>query len=91
MGARIAADEGRYCECEHPSLTGLDLMCGHCLLQNRGQEIRRIHRSVDVHGHVPGKLRGYMCAVCARGPDEARHHGRPAVGRTSWGEAVQGI
>lgn len=91
MGARIAADEGRYCECAEPSLRGMDLMCGACLLNNRGQEIRRIHRSVDAHGHVPGKLGGYMCATCTQGPNDPRHHGQPAVGRTSWGTSVQGV
>lgn len=89
--SRAAVDEGRYCECEQPSLIADELMCGHCLLRNRGQEVKRVHRSVDAHEFVPGKLRGLMCKVCTQTADAPRHHGTPAVGRTSWGTDVQGV
>lgn len=91
MDAREGVAEGRYCECEQPSLNGDALMCGHCLLRNKDQEIARLRRSVDAHEFVPGKLRGRMCAVCTQFEDESRHHGQPAVGRTSWGTTVQGV
>lgn len=91
MDAREGVTQGRYCECEQPSLNGDALMCGHCLLRNRGQEIRRLHRIVDAHSFVPGKLRGRMCAMCTHWEDDPRHHGQPAVGTTSWGESVQGL
>lgn len=91
LNAWLAAKEGRYCECEHPVLVGPDLMCGQCLLQNKDQEIARVHRSVDAHEFVPGKLRGLMCAVCTREREEPRHYGCPAIGRTSWGTDVPGV
>ena len=81
--------EGRYCECAEPNLTG-GLMCLRCRLRNKDQEIAAVHRLVDAHDFVPGKLRGLMCAVCTMGEDAPRHHGVPAVGRTSWGTSVQG-
>lgn len=89
--ARVAADEGRYCQCAQPSVTGLDLMCGECLLQNRDQEIKRLHSIVDAHEFIPGKLRGLMCKICTQTVQEPRHHGVPAVGRTSWGTEVTGV
>lgn len=91
MECRTTLAEGRYCECEQPSLVDDALMCGSCLLRNRDQEITRIHRSVDPHGHVPDELGGRMCAVCTMWPDDPRHHGQPAVGRTSWGDTVWGV
>lgn len=91
LKARIAADSGRYCECAEPVLCGLDLLCSQCLLQNRDQEIKRIHRIVDAHEFVPGKLRGLMCATCTRAREEPRHYGCPAIGRTSWGDSVHGV
>lgn len=44
LNARAAVDEGRYCECDQPVLSGDALMCGGCLLRNRTQEIRRVHQ-----------------------------------------------
>lgn len=67
LSARLAAQEGRRCECAEPILTGTDLMCGRCLLENRGQELRKLDillaphdsqlkRSLDgTHHHVSRK------------------------------------
>lgn len=90
LGAREAIDEGRYCECAEPDLSGAALMCFRCDLRNRDQEIAAVHRIVDAHDFVPGKLGGLMCAVCTNKEDIPRHHGVGEVGRTSWGTEVQG-
>lgn len=49
-------------------------MCGHCLLRNRDQEIKRVLQIVDAHQHVPGKLRGYMCVKCTHGSNDPQRH-----------------
>lgn len=89
MHVREGLAEGRYCECPVPDLLGL--MCVACRLRHRGQEVAAVHRLVDAHDFVPGKLGGLMCAVCTQPEKAARHHGQPAVGRTSWGDSVQGV
>ena len=86
MRARFAAREGRRCECAEPELTGHDLLCGACLLENRDQERRAVDRLVGAHEFVPGKLSGRMCAVCTGRANLPRHHGVDEVGHCSWGE-----
>ena len=84
--ARGAAAKGRYCQCLEPQLTGKDLMCGVCLLQNQDQERRAVDRLVGAHDFVPGKLGGRMCATCTMPERAPRHHGVSEIGRCSWGE-----
>lgn len=84
-----ATEAGEYCECDTP--TGEALACGHCLRRSKSAELIAVHRIVDAHEFVAGKLRGLMCAVCTQVETDPRHHGTPAVGRTSWGESVQGV
>lgn len=88
--ARLAAADGRRCECAEPELVGADLLCGACLLENRDQERRGVDRLVNAHEFVPGKLSGRMCAVCMGRVSLPRHRGTDEVGRCSWGELRQG-
>lgn len=88
LSARAAADEGRYCECAEPEVTGFDLLCAECLLNNKDQERARVRSFTHAHEFVPGKLGGAFCKVCVRLETDPRHHGVNAVGRTSWGELV---
>lgn len=92
LGARFAAQDGRYCECSSPELTGADLMCGECLLRNQDQEVRRVLAIVSAHDFVPGEgsaIRAHFCAVCTMPADAPRHNGVHAVGHTSWGAEVR--
>lgn len=78
MGAWFAADEGRYCECAEPSLHGRDLMCGNCLLENRGQIESANRRIREPHAWEParegsGAARLGWCGVCTRPKDDPRH------------------
>lgn len=78
LGARFAAEEGRFCECDEPALTGRDLMCGNCLLENEGQIarlealIRGSHAFEDAR-EGSGARRLDYCAVCAFPRDDPRH------------------
>lgn len=91
LRARLAADEdGRYCECADPLLTGLDLMCGACLFNNRDQEIRRLLSIYGAHEFEldtssPTKIAMRWCK-CTWPEDDPRHHGEDKPMRTSWGE-----
>jgi hypothetical protein len=87
--ARLAADAGRRCECPEPELTGEDLLCGACLLNNKNQERRKVTKLVQAHDFVPGKLGGRMCSVCTMPERAERHHGVAAIGRCSWGEEIR--
>ncbi len=93
LNARIKADNGEWCTCAKPSLRGLDLLCGHCLLQNKDQERAKVRSMVAPHEFEPRGTRGireFMCVVCSRWKDDPRHAGdRSAVGRTSWGEEIR--
>lgn len=56
LGARFARQEhGRRCECVDPILTGDDLMCGRCLLENKGQELRKLDKILGPHDFAPGR------------------------------------
>lgn len=91
LNARQGIAEGpRYCECAEPDLSTGGLMCLHCQLRNRDQEVAAVHRIVDAHAFEPGQLGGLMCAVCTQLESDHRHHGVPAIGRTSWGTVVHG-
>lgn len=89
LDSRAAADEGRYCECIEPDLTGAGLMCPQCLLRNKDQERASVTRIVEAHDFVPHEKVEFMCAVCSMWQDSPRHHGVPDVGRTSWGEEIR--
>lgn len=82
MGAWFAADEGRFCECEEPSLYGYDLMCGNCLLENQQQIERRTALIRGPHAFEPNpRLRNsdYWCAICSMPKVDPRHdEGRAA-------------
>lgn len=87
---RLAVNEGIYCECDKP-IRGDGLMCRRCLHRNRLSEIEAVHLLVDAHDFEPGdRLDGMMCVRCTMWPDSPRHHGKGAVGRTSWGLSVVG-
>jgi hypothetical protein len=82
LGARFAAEEGRFCECEQPSLYGRDLMCGNCLLENEGQ-IERLETLIrGPHEFEPSEReagrRMSWCGICAHPQDDARHAVSPA-------------
>ena len=78
MGARFAAEEGRFCECEDPSLYGRDLMCGNCLLENQGQRdsleasMRAPHPFKENTRSEAARRLG-MCGLCAGWKDDPRH------------------
>ena len=83
MGAWFAADEGRYCECDEPSLHGRDLMCGNCLLENRAQIEARTREINEPHAWVPSERsdaarRLGMCGICSMWADDPRHAVSPA-------------
>lgn len=88
--SRDRVERGIYCECAEPDLHGVALMCFRCECRNRGQEIRRIHLSIDAHDFEQGSIEGW-CALCVRPEDDPRHQGIPGIGATSWGESVQGV
>lgn len=73
MNARFEAEKGHYCECEHPILTGYDLMCGDCLLENQGQIDKRMRRSREPHAFEPMPKLPIMCNVCTGWEDDPRH------------------
>lgn len=77
LGARFAAEAGRFCECAEPSLHGFDLMCGNCLLENEGQIERRTRQINEPHEFVPGRgdaqKRLGMCGICSMWEDDPRH------------------
>jgi hypothetical protein len=79
LRARLAAEDGRYCECEQPILHGPDLMCGRCLLENRDQIEEATRRIREPHAFEPGALDGRMCSVCSGWEDDARHRFRGDV------------
>lgn len=96
LGARVAADEGRYCECAKPSVHGLDLMCGACLLENREQIVKRTHHIVDAHDfeepdpndpHHKALVFMDWCPRCTQPRDALRHHGISATPRYPWTRA----
>lgn len=84
--SREAAERGEFCDCSEP--VGDGLSCGRCLRQSKSQELAAVHRLVDAHDFVSGRL-GF-CGICMCAEDAPRHHGQPAEGRTSWGERVAG-
>lgn len=89
--AREAAAEGRYCECAAPELTGQDLLCAGCLHHNWGQETRAVIAIVEAHDFTPreGPIMARFCARCMMTEDDPRHHGTPAVGRTTYGTEIR--
>lgn len=78
LGAWFAATEGRYCECIEPSLHGHDLMCGNCLLENKGQieaanrRIREPHQWEEPREGSAARRLGW-CRICTRPADDPRH------------------
>jgi hypothetical protein len=78
MGARFAAEEGRFCECETPSLHGRDLMCGNCLLENE-EQIERLEALIrgphpfELDPRKRGSFRLGWCGICAMPKDDPRH------------------
>ena len=79
LGARFAAEEGRYCECVEPSLHGRDLMCGNCLLENRAQ-IASLEKAMrEPHAFEPdpredsAAARLGMCRLCSHWYEDPRH------------------
>lgn len=94
LGARMDANEGLYCDCSEPLLIGDDLLCGACLLNNRDQEVARLHLIVDAHDFTPGHSRGARllgwCHYCSYPEPDPRHHGVGVTGETSWGTEVVG-
>lgn len=79
LGARFAAEEGRFCQCAEPDLHGRDLMCGNCLLENEGQIKRRETAMREPHPFEPDPREGSaasqmgMCNLCAMWEDDPRH------------------
>lgn len=86
MEARFAAWDGRFCKCEQPSLHGLDLMCGNCLLENQSQVEKRERAMREPHEFVPdpdeksAAARLGMCRLCAGWLDDPRHAVPPSGG-----------
>lgn len=86
LGARFAAEEGRYCECAEPSLHGRDLMCGECLLENLGQREALTRAMNEPHPFEPdpreesAAARLGMCHLCSMWEDDPRHVGQPVSG-----------
>lgn len=83
LGARFAAEEGRFCECAEPSLHGWDLMCGECLLENQGQIERLTARIREPHPFEPSDRSDAarwlgMCGICSMWEDDPRHVPGPA-------------
>ena len=72
FGARMAAESGEFCECEEPSVHGLDLMCGHCLYENQGQ-IERRERAMREPHEFQGRSGEQLCRLCAGWEDDPRH------------------
>lgn len=73
-------------------VTGLDLMCGACLLNNRDQEKRKLLSIYGAHDFVPStrsalRERLHWCE-CTWPEDDERHHGVDKPCRTSWGEQL---
>ena len=89
MNSRDLADQGIYCECDEPDVPGL--MCHRCDRRNRDAELRAVHRIVDSHDFVPRNGSQPICEVCTGVEGQPRHHGIGEIGRTSWGEDVQGV
>lgn len=97
LAARSAAERGEFCECAEPDLTGYDLMCGHCLLENEGQRQRRERAMKEPHEFVP--MRGLksenyqMCQFCSGWNDDARHQlaspGEGQAGKRTNGQEAQ--
>lgn len=82
----LAVDRGEYCQCEEPESLGM--VCAKCERRIQSEEVRKVVEIVGCHDHVPGKLKGHMCKTCTMWPDNPRHHGVAAVGKTSWGARV---
>jgi hypothetical protein len=72
LAACEAAERGEFCECEEPSLHGRDLMCGHCLYENRGQ-IERWEALMRSPHPFEGKFEDHLCRICAGWSDDPRH------------------
>ena len=89
MTSRDLVDQGVFCECDEPDAPGL--MCHRCDRRNRDAELRAVHRIVDAHDFVPRNGNQPICEVCTGTEGQPRHRGVGAVGRTSWGEDVQGV
>lgn len=90
LGARMAREDGTWCDCAEPILTGDDLMCGRCLHENRGQELRKLDAMYGPHDFVPstrkaGARMGW-CDICTYPVEDQRHHGHAKPCRTTWGE-----
>ena len=73
LGARFAADEGRYCRCIEPALVGYALMCGNCLLESEGQIERATRRLREPHTFVSSREPDWLCDICAHESDHPRH------------------
>lgn len=95
LHARSEADAGRYCECEQPALTGLDLMCGECLLENLSQREKKTVWIRAPHEFVPSEndsmRRMEMCGRCSGWLEDPRHvagrGGGPVTGDDDGGRA----
>lgn len=92
LGARVKADDGRYCVCADPLLSGLDLMCSACLLNNRDQEKRKLlslYGAHDFEADTASETRVAMgWCKCTYPKDDPRHHGVDIRCVTSWGEEL---
>jgi hypothetical protein len=76
LRARSQAEEGLYCECDEPILTGRDLMCGACLRENQTQIGKRTREIREPHAFEPRGQTGIkakMCRVCSHWEDDPRH------------------
>ena len=87
LDARLKANADVFCLCESPDLVGEDLMCGNCLLENRGQREAKERRMREPHAFVTYFPSGKsltardrehwegigMCAVCSYWRDDSRH------------------
>lgn len=79
LGASMRARGGERCPCAEPILTGRDLMCGCCLLENESQ-IQALLRAIsephpfEVRDDVDaGSMKLRMCALCSRWDTDPRH------------------
>ena len=75
MEARAEAEEGHYCECSDPQVTGLDLMCADCLLEVESQHEARqkAHDAPHAYVRMAGGRDFGMCDFCTRWEDDPIH------------------
>ncbi len=73
LNARALAGEGKFCECNDPAVTGVDLMCGDCLRENREQIKKRTQWMADPHPFESYARAPFMCRRCSMWEDDPRH------------------